>query len=184
MEQKKRSVKKERKRRKPERYIHLHEERKQVPEIPGDEYFCNGIFLFHITGLNDYINSHPDEFTRIEIDVNRYERSIERRSALRDEYVDQADLARPVLLIEIAPDTYELGNTFIDRRDYSARGYNIGDGSHRIEKAIRTGRTTLPAYLVRMEQHIHFLCEGYPQYVEYWNTKLMDATEYLARRKA
>ena len=57
------------------------------------------------------------------------------------------------------------------------------DGQHRIEKARRLGIQTLPAVVIRMEQHIPFLYEGYDRYVEYWNGKLKDRTEDALRWK-
>jgi ParB-like chromosome segregation protein Spo0J len=65
------------------------------------------------------------------------------------------------MLAEIAPDRFEMGMG-VNPNIYYERGYNLIDGHHRVAKA----------YIVRMEQHINFLAEGYEQYVEYWNDKL------------
>ena len=51
------------------------------------------------------------------------------------------------------------------------------DGQHRLEKARRLGLNTLPAVILRMEQHIPVLYEGYDRYVSYWNGKLIERTE-------
>ena len=51
------------------------------------------------------------------------------------------------------------------------------DGQHRLEKARRLGLKTLPAVILRMEQHIPFLYEGYDRYVSYWDGKLIERTE-------
>ena len=57
------------------------------------------------------------------------------------------------------------------------------DGQHCIEKATRLGLETLPAVVLRMEQHISFLYTGYDSYVNYWNGKLKDRTEDAQRQK-
>lgn len=41
----------------------------ELERNPGDEFYPNGIFEFHITRMNDYIDQHPGEFEKVEIDV-------------------------------------------------------------------------------------------------------------------
>ena len=64
---------------------------------------------------------------------------------------------------------------------WPSRGYACIDAQHRIEKARRLRMKTLPAVVLRMEQHIPFLYKGHDQYVEYWNGKLKDRTEDALR---
>lgn len=73
-----------------------------------------------------------------------------------------ADLNRPVILAEIAPGRY-----------------NLIDGHHRVAKARRDGVPSIPAYRVRCPEHVAFLTStrGYEAYVEYWNSKVDDASE-------
>ncbi len=143
-----------------------------VPCVLGnnDEYLRNGIFVFNITKLNAYIDTHRDEFATADIDVDYYHRMFTCRE-LNEDYIKEADLARPVILAEIAPDRYEMGMR-VNPDIYYERGYNLIDGHHRLAKAHGLGIKTLKAYIVRMEQHINFLTEGYEKYVEYWNDKL------------
>lgn len=106
----------------------------------------------------------------IEIDVAAY---FDQRPnfELNEEYVERADLERPLILAEIAPDRLEMGMRGAER-DVYARGYNLLDGHHRLTKARKQGIQTLPAYVLRMEQHLPFLARSYETYVEYWNGKL------------
>jgi hypothetical protein len=97
--------------------------------------------------------------------------TLQERSEFNEDYVQQADLDIPVMLAEIAPDRFEMGMG-VNPNIYYERGYNLIDGHHRVAKAHLLGIETLKAYIVRMEQHINFLAEGYEQYVEYWNDKL------------
>ena len=43
------------------------------------------------------------------------------------------------------------------------------------------GLEMLPAVILRMEQYIPFLYEGYDRYVSYWNGKLKGRTEDARR---
>jgi len=137
------------------------------------EYFPNGIFLFDITCLDEHIKTHQIDFLTIDIEVDRYycDDSVMGVKELKEEHIEAADLNRPILFVEIAPDRYELG-TWKDQDDLFMRGYNLIDGHHRIAKAHKLGKKTMKAYVVRMEQHLPFMLHGYKEYVEYWNEKL------------
>ena len=84
--------------------------------------------------------------------------------------------------ISHAPD-YRDFSADIPGSDWLTRGYVCVDGHHRLEKAKRLGLQTLPAVVLRMEQHYPFLYAGYDQYVEYWNGKLKDRTEDAQRQR-
>ena len=145
--------------------------RKHIELEPGDEYFPNGIFKFHITKLNEHIDKYGEEFIVEEIDVNEYFRYF-CNEEMNPEYVEAADLNRPVILAEIAPDRLQHGYSTISK-DYYSRGYNLIDGHHRLVKAKQNNVENMKAYIVRMEQHIPFMIEGFEEYVEYWNSKLI-----------
>lgn len=91
---------------------------------------------------------------------------------MNPEYVEAADLNWLVILAEIAPDRLHHGYPTISK-DYYSRGYNLIDGHHRPVKAKQNGVENMKAYIVRMEQHIPFMIEGFEEYVEYWNSKLI-----------
>jgi len=93
-------------------------------------------------------------------------------SEMNPDYVAAADLSRPVILAEIAPDRLHHGYPNISN-DYYSRGYNLIDGHHRLMKAKQSGVEKLRAYVVSMEQHIPYMTEGFEEYVEYWNSKLV-----------
>ena len=84
-------------------------------------------------------------------------------STIDEAHMDSVHLDRPVILAEISPGRY-----------------NVIDGNHRLEKARRIGVTTLPAYRLDPEQHTRFLTsrQAYLAYVDYWNEKLRDFSEY------
>lgn len=143
----------------------------QIDLEPGDEYFPNGIFKFHVTKLNEHIDKYSEEFIFEEIDVNEYFKyfcNVE----MNPNFVEAANLDRPVILAEIAPDRLHHGYPSISK-DYYSRGYNLIDGHHRLMKAKQHGLEKLKAYVVCMEQHIPFMIEGIEEYVEYWNSKLI-----------
>ena len=46
------------------------------------------------------------------------------------------------------------------------------------------GLETLPAVILRMEQHVPFLYSGYEQYTDYWNRKLEERSQDAQRTPA
>lgn len=142
-----------------------------VPSVPqdGDEYFPNGIFFFNITRMIEDIENNRCKFQRGQTDISVWSK-VRAEDTLEDGFVESADLSKPVIIAEIAPDrlTY---NPDIDPADWKLRGYNLLDGHHRIEKATRLGIKTLDAYILPMESHIYYLYDGFNKYVEYWNDK-------------
>lgn len=102
-----------------------------------------------------------------------------------DSYVEAADVTRPIVIAEIAPDHRDLLSE-IPESGWDVRSYVCIDGYHRIEKARRMGLKTMPAVTLRMEQHVPFLYSGYDQYTDYWNGKLeersQDAQRILAEK--
>lgn len=89
---------------------------------------------------------------------------------LEDGYVESADLTIPVIIAELSPD--KLGfYPEIDPGDWKLRGYNLFDGHHRMEKAVKYGVKHLDAYILPMESHIRYMYSDFEQYAEYWKDK-------------
>jgi hypothetical protein len=134
----------------------------------GDEIYPNGIFEFNITRLLAYIDA-AGRF-RAELvalgDIPHPGDS----ATLSEPAIVAADLSRPVILAEIAPS-----------RD------SLIDGHHRLAKARREGVPRIPAYRICCPEHVGFLTStrAYKAYVEYWNSKVDDASaEPGLRRRA
>jgi len=119
-----------------------------------DELYPNGIFVFNITKMAEYIqrNNIPCE----DVMVKDFSRG---SSKVKEDHVLKVDVTKPVIVAEISPGRY-----------------NVIDGNHRMEKARRLGMETIPAYRIGPEQHIQFLTteKGYVAYTEYWNDKLKE----------
>jgi len=81
------------------------------------------------------------------------------RSHINEPYLKSVDIYNPIILAEISPGRY-----------------NLIDGHHRAEKAVREKIQTIKAYRLKVHQHIHFLTtrNSYEKYVEYWNAKIRD----------
>ena len=154
----------------------LSPERKAIPVSPdpNDEIYCNGVFYFNVSALLEWLKQNPQPLVYMPIDI--WYSSSEKE----DRYVEAADLTRPIVIAEIAPDYREFVPD-IPEHHWMSRGYACIDGHHRIEKARRLGIETLPAVLIRMEQHIRFLYKGYDRYTEYWNSMLKVRTEDALR---
>lgn len=151
-------------------------ERVATPVFPdeGDEIYCNGVLYFNVNALLEWLKQNPQP--TVEMPADMWGSFSEKE----DRYVEAADLTRPIVVAEIAPDYREFVPD-IPEKDWISRGYVCIDGQHRIEKARRLGIKTLPAVVIRMEQHIPFLYKGYHRYVEYWNGKLKNRTEDALR---
>lgn len=122
------------------------------PEEDGDELYPNGIFVFNITKLVEYIQRNG--IVCEELLVEDFSGG---SSKFNEEHLPSVDVTKPVIIAEISPGRY-----------------NVIDGNHRMEKARRLGLKKMPAYMVTPEQHVQFLTteKGYLAYVEYWNDKL------------
>ena len=127
----------------------------------GDELFPNGIFVFNITKMTEYITSH--EIPCVEVQVRDYSMGA---SKFKEEHLVAVDVTRPVIVAEISPDRY-----------------NVIDGNHRMEKARRLGLETVMAYKLGPEQHLPFLTtsHGYSAFIDYWNGKLRDVNRFTKR---
>lgn len=130
------------------------------PEASGDELYPNGFFVFNITRLLAFIETHPHLFPVRSVALADFPDygSADRLDA---EAIRNANLRRPILLAEISPNRY-----------------NVIDGHHRIAKARRERSAALPAVSIRCPHHIAFLTStrAYKAYVEYWNSKCEDWT--------
>ena len=124
------------------------------PVLDGDELFANGIFEFNITKMIEYIQANSDQFILEEIMVGDFYKEF---SSINDSHVKSVEVSKPVILVEISPDRY-----------------NLIDGNHRMEKARSIGMKKIQAYKLNVEQHIRFLTSkmSYLSYIEYWNGKL------------
>jgi hypothetical protein len=124
------------------------------PVAAGDELYPNGIFVFNISKIIEYIQRSPDSIALEEVAVNDFSQGF---SSINESHVDSVEISKPVVLAEISPGRY-----------------NLIDGHHRIEKARRMGIRSIQAYKLNAEQHMRFLTseKAYVAYVEYWNSKL------------
>lgn len=126
-----------------------------------DEMYPNGIFVFNITKMAEYIRNN--NITCEEVLVNEFSRG---SSKFKESHLATVDVTRPIIVAEISPGRY-----------------NVIDGNHRMEQARRMGIENLPAYKISPDQHLQFLTteQGYLAYIEYWNSKLK---ELLKRAKS
>jgi hypothetical protein len=129
------------------------------PVEDGDELYPNGIFVFNVTRILEHVARRPEGFAFVKVAVTSFPRW---DRPLVDAHVGAADLARPVVLAEIAPGRF-----------------NLIDGHHRLEKARRCGVEMLWAYRLAAAQHVRFLTsrDAYLAFVDYWNGKVEEAGE-------
>lgn len=120
----------------------------------GDELYPNGIFVYNITKMAEFIQNQ--KITCEEVLVRDYSRG---SSKFREGHLEAVDVAKPVIVAEISPGRY-----------------SVIDGNHRMEKARRMGIEKILAYKLSPVQHVQFLTteKGYLAYIEYWNCKLKE----------
>jgi hypothetical protein len=135
------------------------------PVATDDELFPNGIFVFNVTKIIDYIHENKDSIILEEVSVSDFFKGF---SSINESHVNSVDISKPVILAEISPDRY-----------------NLIDGNHRVEKARRLGINKIRAYKLHVEQHMKFLTtqKAYVAYIEYWNSKVKEMRKKGARRK-
>ena len=121
--------------------------------IEADEIYPNGIFVFNISRLIEFIDSNPDLFIREKKQVKEiYKYS----SNLNEPHLEKVDITKPAIFGEIAPGRY-----------------NLIDGHHRVEKARRLGVKEISFYKVDIEYLRRFFTsdEAYKAHIAYWNDK-------------
>jgi hypothetical protein len=123
------------------------------PVNDGDELYPNGIFIFNITKMIDFLKANPTAIENVEVEVSDFPIWI---SSINKSHVDSVDVSLPVIIAEISPGIFHLI-----------------DGNHRMEKARRMGIEKISAYKFYVEQHLNFLTEkkAYYSYIDYWNGK-------------
>ena len=126
--------------------------------VDDDELYQNGIFVFNITKMIQYLQEHKDKIPMERIEVKAYRMGF---SKLTESHIDKTDITVPIILAEISPGRY-----------------NVIDGNHRLEKAYRMEMGYITAYKLKPEQHMPFLIslKAYHSYIEYWNSKVKDGT--------
>ena len=127
---------------------------------PDDELAVNGYFVYDITKMIRHMLAGLERgmVTEGTVAVDSCLEYIDERSLL-PEHVKKADLERPIIFVEVAPDSYVLE-----------------DGRHRLCKAMKKKVDVLPAYFVKAEFADHFFTEQqmYLSHIGYWNGKIAD----------
>ena len=119
------------------------------PTKKGDELYQNGIFVFNITKMIEYIKQNSSEIYLVDVDILDFPKCF---SSINESHVDSVDVSQPVIIAEISPGHY-----------------NLIDGNHRMEKARRLEINRISAYKLNVNQHMKFLTEkkAYLSYTEF-----------------
>ncbi len=125
---------------------------------PGDECWRAGIFHFNVSRMIADIESGELAVIRERINVKEWFK-VHGGGKIDEEYMPKVELSRPVIQGEIGPGRFE-----------------IIDGNHRMEKALREGIESVDSYKLMGEQLLQYLSDerGYRAYIEYWNDKLQE----------
>ncbi len=142
------------------RFLTIDKNFKPAPMDNGDELYPNGIFVFNITRMIEYLKEHQDQITPEIIHVK------ESRNVFlkpNEDHINTTDITIPIILAEISPGRY-----------------NVIDGNHRLEKAYRSNVEKILSYKLSPELHMPFLTSvrAYHAYIDFWNTKLKTSIQY------
>ena len=126
------------------------------PIDDGDELYPNGIFVFNISKMTEFIHYNPNSIPCEDVLVKNFSTG---SSKFTESHLATVDISKPIIVAEISPGRF-----------------NVIDGNHRMERGRRMGKEKIPAYKLSPEQHLRFLTteKGYLAYIEYWNGKLKD----------
>ena len=69
------------------------------PELDGDEFYQNSMFVFNISKMIGYIQKNPEAFVPVEVAV----KDLHKFLSLNESHVESVDTSKPVILAEIAP---------------------------------------------------------------------------------
>ena len=133
------------------------------------EWFPVGVFNYNVSRIIsdlEQFEKDPDLFQSFKASVIKCDVIVDEAikynyglKNLEESHVEQADLERPLIYAELAPDSY-----------------NLIDGNHRLAKAKQMGIDTLPAYFIPAHEVALYLSSEaeYCEYVKYWNSKVED----------
>jgi uncharacterized protein YdhG (YjbR/CyaY superfamily) len=144
----------------------------KIPTEEGEESFPAGLFEFNITKMIEDIERGVIACEVVDMPVEQWNHLAKDKAKQED--IDAADLAKPIIVAEISPDKYGMYPSMNEQK-WIQRGYGVIDGHHRLTKAIQLGVESLKAYIVPMECHVRYMYKGYDKYVGYWNDKLKTA---------
>lgn len=134
-----------------------------VPKQPmcdDSEIYQNGVFQFSISMILEDINNRAFVAKMERINIEKWRKTHTTSSGLNEEYLETIDTKKPIIQAEIRIGRFE-----------------IIDGNHRFEKAIRDGKKTINSYKIYAEELVPYFYDrkGYECFVRYWNSKLEES---------
>ena len=124
------------------------------------EIYPNGIFQFFISKIMEDIE-HGTFAPKMErINIDKWRKTHTTSSGLNEEHLQTVDTKKPIIQAEIRIGRFE-----------------IIDGNHRFEKAIRDGKKTINSFKLYGEELVPYFYDrkGYECFVKYWNSKLEES---------
>ena len=121
------------------------------------EIYKNGIFNFFISKILEDIENGVFEPKMERINIEKWKKTHCTNNSLNEEHLKMVNTKKPIIQAEISIDKFE-----------------IIDGNHRFEKALRDGKKTINSYKIYVEELIPYFYDqkGYECFVKYWNSKL------------
>lgn len=130
------------------------------PMCDDSEIYQNGIFQFSISMILEDIEHGIFTPKKERINIKDWRKTHTLSYRLDEEHLQIVDTKKPIIQAEIRIGRFE-----------------IIDGSHRFEKAIRDGKKTINSYKLYGEELVPYFYDrkGYECFVKYWNSKLEES---------
>ena len=125
------------------------------------ELYPIGVFTFFISKILEDIKSGHFKHKKQRINLEKWIKThYHNPDSLDENHLKIADTSKPIIQAEIKIGKFE-----------------IIDGNHRFEKALREGKKTINSYKIYGEELVPYFYDqkGYACFVKYWNSKLDDA---------
>ena len=121
------------------------------------EIYKNGIFNFFISKILEDIENGIFTQKMERINIEKWKKTHCTNNSLNEEHLKMVNTKKPIIQAEISIGRFE-----------------IIDGNHRFEKALRDGKKTINSYKIYVEELIPYFYDqkGYECFVKYWNSKL------------
>jgi len=124
------------------------------------ETYPNGIFKFFISKIIEDIEDGVFQPQKVRINIEKWLQTHSRGlHNLNEDHLLSVNTRKPIIQAEIKPNHFE-----------------IIDGNHRFEKALREGKKSINSYKLYVEDLLPYFYDkqGYEAFVKYWNTKLKE----------
>ena len=124
------------------------------------EIYPNGVFNFFISKIIEDIDGGILQPKKVRINIEKWlQTHYQCKDNINENHLLAVNTRKPIIQAEIKPNHFE-----------------IIDGNHRFEKALRDGKKSINSYKLFVKDLLPYFYnnQGYEAFVRYWNSKLKE----------